>query len=78
MPYYRLVAVQPSFYSLSTECKSDYTFSVLINRYIFFQLKSHSYLYEDVAIEEEESEIATIPPWWAVGLYYTHFHKQLT
>ena len=44
-------------------------------RYLYFQLKSHSYLYEEIAIEETEAalEYATITPWWAAGLYINKF-----
>lgn len=43
----------------------------LINfRYLYFQLKSHSSLYDEIASSEigAEIEYATIPPRWAVGL----------
>ena len=40
-------------------------------RYLYFQLKSHAYLYDEIAAEETEVvlEHATITPWWAAGLY---------
>ena len=40
-------------------------------RYLYFQLKSHSYLYDEIANEETEAavEYATITPWWSAGLY---------
>jgi Ca2+:H+ antiporter len=37
---------------------------------LFFQLKSHAFLYDEVAKEEETAaqEYATITPIWAIGL----------
>jgi Ca2+:H+ antiporter len=47
------------------------TYVKLTFRYLYFQLKSHSYLYDEIAFEETEAalEHATITPWWSVGLY---------
>jgi len=66
----KLVEVPRSFYYAFISCKF-FTFTLSdLARYLWFQLKSHAYLYEEMAVEEEEAatEIATIPPWWAVGL----------
>src|SRR5579859_6566519 len=40
----------------------------LTDRYLYFQLKSHAHLYDEVIAEDAEIEHATIPPWWAFGL----------
>ena len=49
-------------------------------RYLYFQLKSHSYLYDEIAIEETEAalEYATITPWWSAGLYVQNKLTMLT
>jgi len=43
---------------------------LLTLRYLYFQLKSHSYLYDEIAAEETEAvkEYATITPAYAIGL----------
>lgn len=45
---------------------------VVYGMYLYFQLGSHTYLYDEIAAEEADAamEIATIPPWWAVGLLF--------
>jgi Ca2+:H+ antiporter len=47
-----------------------YTF-LCLSRYLFFQLKSHAYLYDEIASEEtdEAKQHALITPLWAAGLY---------
>jgi Ca2+:H+ antiporter len=42
---------------------------VVYGMYIFFQLKSHAFLYDEIIEEGAEIEQATITPLWAVGLY---------
>ena len=49
-----------------------------LSRYLYFQLKSHSYLYDEVLAEDAELEHATIPPWWAFGLSLPPRLKTLT
>jgi len=46
-------------------------------RYLYFQLKSHSYLYEEIGIEETMAalEYASITPWWAAGLYVQKYEN---
>ena len=43
---------------------------ILTLRYLYFQLKSHAYLYTEIAEEESitAKELATITPAWAIGL----------
>lgn len=67
---FRLVAGHRSSYSLSTQCISVDT--GLTYRYLYFQLKSHAFLYDEVATEETEEakQHALIPPVWAIGLYH--------
>lgn len=48
------------------------------SRYLYFQLKSHAYLYDEVIAEDAEIEHATIPPWWAFGLSLPSRLKTLT
>ena len=49
-----------------------------LSRYLYFQLKSHSYLYDEVLAEDAELEHATIPPRWAFGLSLPPRLKTLT